>query len=53
MTAYGLQSKFRFDTYKVDVIINCAAYTSVDDAESNIDLCYSVNLTGVRNLLKI
>ena len=41
------------DKNKVDVIINCAAYTSVDEAESNIDLCYLVNHIGVRNLLRI
>ena len=41
------------DKNKVDVIINCAAYTNVDDAESNIDLCYSVNFTGVRNLIRV
>jgi dTDP-4-dehydrorhamnose reductase len=33
-----------------DVIINAAAYTAVDKAESEEDLAYSVNCTGVRNL---
>jgi dTDP-4-dehydrorhamnose reductase len=33
-----------------DVIVNCAGYTAVDKAESNIARAYSVNSDGVRNL---
>ncbi|NIP39592.1 MAG: dTDP-4-dehydrorhamnose reductase [Candidatus Dadabacteria bacterium] len=33
-----------------DVIINCAAYTKVDDCESNIDMAYRVNALGSRNV---
>ncbi|TFB66974.1 dTDP-4-dehydrorhamnose reductase [Cryobacterium sp. Hz9] len=33
-----------------DVVINCAAYTKVDDAESNEDTAYLVNGVGARNL---
>ena len=33
-----------------DVVINAAAYTKVDDAESNEDAAYAVNATGAGNL---
>ncbi len=39
--------------YNPDVIINCAAYTNVDKAETeNQDLCYDINVNGTRNLLE-
>jgi dTDP-4-dehydrorhamnose reductase len=36
-----------------DVIINCAAYVRVDDAEDNADIAFGVNAIGVRNIAKI
>ena len=36
----------------IDVIINCAAYTAVDKAESNIDLAEKINVFGPKNLAK-
>lgn len=32
------------------VCINCAAYTAVDKAETDRDLCYRINVTGVEHL---
>lgn len=34
----------------VDVIINCAAYTAVDKAETDVELCTAINVDGARNL---
>ncbi|MDB0440925.1 dTDP-4-dehydrorhamnose reductase [Clostridioides difficile] len=35
---------------KPDVIINCAAYTKVDECEDNIETAYKINALGARNL---
>jgi len=35
---------------KPDVVINCAAYTAVDKAESDIDMAYAVNEAGAQYL---
>ncbi len=44
------QAKEVLDTIKPDVLINCAAYTHVDDAEENKLLSFKVNSTAVKNL---
>lgn len=35
---------------KIDIIVNCAAYTNVDKAEDNASLAETLNATAVRNL---
>jgi len=35
---------------KVNIIVNCAAYTAVDKAEDDADLCYKINRDAVRNI---
>lgn len=39
-------------TQKPDYIINCAAYTAVDKAEEDIDLCTKINYLAVENIAK-
>ena len=39
--------------YKIELIINCAAYTNVNDAETNKRQAIKVNLDAVRNLVEV
>ncbi len=34
----------------VDAVIHCAAYTAVDAAEDNVELCRRINVDGTRNV---
>lgn len=38
---------------KVDAVIHCAAYTAVDAAEDNVDVCRKVNVDGTRNIAEV
>lgn len=38
---------------KVDAVIHCAAYTAVDAAEDNVELCHKVNAVGTRNIAEV
>ena len=38
------------DINQITKIINCAAYTNVDVAENNIELCFQINADAVKNL---
>ena len=40
------------DNFKPDFIINCAAYTNVNQSEINKELAHSVNVKGLVNLVK-
>ena len=37
----------------VEAVIHCAAYTAVDAAEDNVDLCRKVNAGGTENIAKV
>ena len=37
----------------VNVIVNCAAYTAVDKAEDDVELCYKINRDAVRNIAEV
>ena len=41
-----------FKETKVDAVVHCAAYTSVDAAEDNKGLCMNVNVEGTKNIAK-
>ena len=38
---------------KVDAVIHCAAYTAVDAAEDNVEVCMKVNAEGTRNIAEV
>lgn len=37
-------------TNDVNIIVNCAAYTAVDKAEDDVELCYKINRDAARNI---
>jgi len=39
-----------FEREQPEAILNCAAYTNVDGAETNQEVCFAANTTGVENL---
>lgn len=47
----------QLDAFVVDnnikYIVNCAAYTAVDKAEDDIDLCYKINRDAVLNIARV
>ena len=42
-----------FENTKPTALIHCAAYTAVDKAEDELELCRKVNAEGVRNLARV
>lgn len=49
ITDAGAVSWF-FDKYGLDAVVHCAAYTAVDRAEEETELCRKVNVDGTRNI---
>lgn len=37
----------------MEAVVHCAAYTAVDAAEDNVELCRKVNAAGVENIAKV
>jgi dTDP-4-dehydrorhamnose reductase len=52
-----LLNKFKTEEFilinKIDYIINCVAYTAVDRAESEPQICMSINRDAIRNLAEV
>lgn len=42
-----------FESNAVDLIINCAAYTSVDKAEAEMELAETINVTALKKMAEI
>lgn len=40
------------DNFKPDVIIHCAAYTHVDQAEEEKEKCFAINVEGTKNVIE-
>ncbi len=53
---FDLANEKQVKTYilkeKPDVIIHCAAYTAVDKAEDEKDICYAVNVDGTKAIVE-
>ena len=47
------QVKQVIEAYKTDAVIHCAAYTAVDAAEDNQELCRKINVDGTRNIAEV
>lgn len=46
------QIEEKLEGFRPDLLINCAAFTAVDDAEENIKKAYEINRDGVGNLVE-
>jgi len=52
ITDFDLVSKV-MNEEKPQAVIHCAAYTAVDKAEENIEICRKVNVEGTENIAKV
>ena len=46
----GAAVQHMLEEYNPDVVVHCAAYTKVDRAEDEPELCTAINATGTRNI---
>lgn len=42
-----------FEQHRITTVVNCAAYTAVDKAETNYDSAFAINATAVGNLAQL
>lgn len=47
------QTRSFITKHRPDVVVHCSAYTAVDKAEENIDVCYNVNANGPKNIAAV
>lgn len=52
ITDFSVTNKFITD-YHPDAVIHCSAYTAVDKAEGNQEVCRAVNVQGTENIAKV
>lgn len=52
ITDFAAAEKF-LTGYQPEAVIHCSAYTAVDKAEDNVDLCRAVNAKGSENIAKV
>lgn len=52
ITDFAATEKF-IKNYKPDAVIHCSAYTAVDKAEDEVDICRNVNAIGSKNIAQI
>lgn len=45
--------KALFELHKPEYVVNCAAYTAVDKAEDDVELCRAVNSQGALNIAEL
>ena len=38
---------------RIELIVNCAAYTAVDKAEDEVEACTKVNVDGTKNIANV
>ena len=49
----GAAVKRELEEYNPDVVVHCAAYTKVDRAEDEPELCAAINAEGTRNIAEV